>query len=202
MVGGSLGIIVTFISFAWAPDLMSQEVPNTGHNQLLGKAVAVLSIVLLQVAIQPVQVGLRALIIDICPPQQQNQASAWVARMIGVGNILGQLAGSTNIPKYFPFLAKTQLKDLCIFSSSFLFLAVTVLCISIEEKDPSNSRLSRRDSLDKAVGLVEVLVVIKKLPKEIVNVWSIQFFSWMGWFPFITYITTFFDYISMPIFPF
>jgi solute carrier family 45 protein 1/2/4 len=197
-----VAIVIAFVGLAWAPDLMSQEVPSTRKNQFLGKAVAVLSIILLQIAIQPVQVGLRALIIDICPPQQQNQASAWIARMIGVGNILGQLAGSTNIPKRFPFLAKTQLKDVCILSSLLLFLAVTVLCISIKEKDPNDSNLSRQDSRDQGGGFMEVLVTIRKLPKEIMDVWSIQFFSWMGWFPFISYITTFFDDISMSISPF
>lgn len=201
VVGGSAVIVITFVGVAWAPDLISQEVPRSGKSQFLGQAVAIMSIVLLQVGIQPVQMGLRALIIDTCPPQQQSQASAWVARMIGIGNILGQLAGSIDIPKHFPFLAKTQLKDLCMLSSSLLLLAITSLCLSIKEQDPNDSSLFPQENRDQRGDFMALLVAVRKLPKDVKDIWVVQFFSWMGWFPFISYITTLFDDISMPVSP-
>ena len=152
--------------------------------------VAVFWIYALNISIQPLQGGLRALIVENCPAHQQSQASAWASRMVGFGNLVGYISGFAVLPRLFPFTGMTQFQALCLIASLSVIITVIISCLwIIEESSPHKRSVSPQH-----VGLVEIskdlIRTYRMMPIKIQKVCHIQFCAWMGWFPFLFYSTT------------
>ena len=138
-----------------------------------------------------VQAAVRAFIVDCAPTHQQENANAWASRNSGVGNIIGYLCGYVNLPKAVPFLGHTQFQALCAIASIALLGTLGISCACVKEQDP---RVHGDPSVQRAgvIGFFKDLYIsMRRLPPQIVRVCQVQFFAWMGWFPFLFYITTY-----------
>lgn len=143
----------------------------------------------LNVAIQPVQGGLRAIIVDCVPPKQQVKACAYASSAAGIGSILGYTAGYISLPKYLPWLGDTQLKGLCLIASVALGSTVAITCFVAKEKRFVGMDLNlRKQSFVET--FIQVFKSMKTCPREIRQICVVQFFAWIGWFPFLFYITS------------
>ncbi|KAJ5992637.1 MFS general substrate transporter [Penicillium sp. IBT 35674x] len=142
VVSGVIGLIVSLLGLGWAPDLKEQK-------SELAKALMVLFIYTLNISVQPVQLGLRILIIESCRPEQQTMASAWVVRMIGMGNILAQLAGSVDTTKLRPFTTGIHFKDLCLLTSIGLIVSAISLGLVVRIRGNPKSRSEKLDNQQK-----------------------------------------------------
>jgi len=144
----------------------------------------------MNISIQPMQVGIRALVVDSCPPQQQVQATSYVSAITAVGSILGYTLGFIDLPRLFPWLGKTQYQCVFFIASLVLMVTVATTCFVIQEK----SLTLRSEEEDESMGIVavfkQVLVSVRLMPKSMMSVCKVQFCSWLGWFPFLFYITT------------
>ena len=113
--------------------------------------------------------------------------------MTGIGNALGYIFGYLNLPQYFHFFGNTQFKVLVVIASISLSFTVLVSVLAIKERNPQLDPPSKADY--DSGGLLaffkQVFVSIKRLPPQIRQVCEIQFFYWIGWFPFLFYITTY-----------
>lgn len=148
-----------------------------------------------------VQAALRAYVVDCVPTHQQDTGNAWMARQSGLGNIVGMLAGGLDLPKLLPFLGNSQFKVLCAVASIVIFTTVAINCASIPERDPTlDGELpeSKDGLLNFFKGLYHAVV---RLPPQVAKVCAVQFVAWIGWFPFLFYITTYIGEIYVePIF--
>ncbi len=181
---------------AWTQDIIQGLTLALGGNpehtavRIFVLVLAVVWIYALNVSIQPLQAGIRALIVENCPAHQQTQASAWASGMVGIGNIVGYISGFTKLPDLFDSAVLTQFQALCLIASLSLLITVSTSCYWIVEKKPKPSHIS---SLERAglQGLLNDLVrTYKMMPIKIQRVCHIQFCAWMGWFPFLFYSTT------------
>ena len=195
IVAGTLGVIVAMLALAWVEEIFD------GATKALTKAsskeagrpfvilMAIFWIYALNICIQPLQAGLRTLIIENCPAHQQTQASAWASGMTGVGNIVGYLAGFTTLPD---IISKhlTQFQCLCLIASLSLVITVTMSCFIREQNSPHlfPVRLERTGCM---VVLKDLFNTYRSMPRRIRRVCQIQFLAWMGWFPFLFYSTTY-----------
>ncbi|KAI4130457.1 MAG: hypothetical protein LQ347_003367 [Umbilicaria vellea] len=110
--------------------------------------------------------------------------------MIGIGHLAGYAAGTVNLLKIFgTTLGDSQFKQLTIIAAMALLAAVSITCYAVEER----VLISTRDS-DAKSGAVRMVAHILKttlhLPNRIQAICWIQFWSWIGWFPFLFYSTT------------
>lgn len=141
----------------------------------------------LNVAIQPVQMGLRALICEACPSRQKVQATACASVITGIGNVLGYASGLLNLPHVLPWFGDTQFKCLCVIASLALGSTVAVTLSTIDEQQVMN------DHMKKEVNFLEVFRQIYRnviyLPKDMKRICQVQLLAWSGWFPFLFYIT-------------
>lgn len=178
---GLIGLSLSLLGLGWAPDL-------AGKRSGLAKGLVILFIFTLNFAVQPVQLGLRVLIIEHCYPEQQAMASAWAARMTGIGNILAQLIGSMDTTKLRAFMTASQFKNLCVLTAISLILTVLALMVFVKAdrvpEDKFEKPNHQRNTLE---GLRKMM---RNLSPEVISVWKVQFFSWIGWFPFLYYATT------------
>jgi solute carrier family 45 protein 1/2/4 len=163
-----------------------------GTVALVVKGIVAASLIwALNAAIQPVQMGLRALICEACPSSQKIQATAYASVITGIGSIFGYASGLFNLPHILPWFGDTQFKCLCVIASLALGLTVAVTLSIIDEKQVV---FDGDDPLQEGVSFFDVFREIYRkviyMPKDMMRIFQVQFFAWLGWFPFLFYITT------------
>ncbi|KIW16037.1 hypothetical protein PV08_06088 [Exophiala spinifera] len=199
MIAGTLGVIVASMILAYARDIvrlvgrLDADAPYTGGYMTATIILATVMMWCLDFSINTVQAAIRAFIVDGAPSHQQESANAWASRMTGVGNVLGYVSGYLNLPKYFHFFGNTQFKVLVVIASIALSSTVLLSILTIKERNPRLDPPSkaRDESTGFAAFFRQVFVSIKRLPPQIRKVCEVQFFHWIGWFPFLFYITTY-----------
>ncbi|KIX01984.1 uncharacterized protein Z518_07923 [Rhinocladiella mackenziei CBS 650.93] len=199
MIAGTLGTVASSMILAYARDIirvMARLKVDAHYDGGYKTATIILATIMmwcLDFSINTVQAAIRAFIVDNAPFHQQESANAWASRMTGVGNVLGYIFGFLNLPQYFRFLGNTQFKVLVVIASSALSSTVLISILTITERNPQLDPPSKADY--ESTGLwaffQQVFVSVKRLPPQIRKVCEIQFFHWIGWFPFLFYITTY-----------
>ncbi|KAF9093521.1 hypothetical protein BGX23_003231 [Mortierella sp. AD031] len=153
---------------------------------------AVGSIYILDFAINCVQASCRTLIVDSLPSSQQETAAAWASRLMGLGAIFGYFVGNVNLPELIPAFGDTQIKGLCIIDCLFLALTVGLTCFAVTERFMVRAEKASTSSMDEFLqGFKSIFRAIRNLPTRIQHLCNVQFFAWMGWFPFLFYASTY-----------
>ncbi|KAI9698244.1 MAG: hypothetical protein M1836_004247 [Candelina mexicana] len=153
-----------------------------------------------------VQSCARSLIVDTLPIPKQQLGSAWgrfplaflpsytkkieASRMIAIGHLIGYGAGTIDLLTVFgTTLGDSQFKQLTVIAAVALILAVGVTSYAVQER----ILIAGRDS-DVKEGAVKMVAQIFKttlhMPSRIQAICWIQFWAWIGWFPFLFYSTT------------
>jgi solute carrier family 45, member 1/2/4 len=91
----------------------------------------------LNLAIQPVQGGMRAHFVDTFPTNQLDDSSAWATRMAGIGNLLGHGSGFVKLSDVLPFFDDAQFKVLSDVASCTLAVSIFIVCLVVHDRDPS-----------------------------------------------------------------
>lgn len=112
--------------------------------------------------------------------------------MTGAGNIIGYLSGYLDLPRLFPLFGESQFKVLCVIGSMAFIILLLASCISISERDP---RMEGPPVTGDQSGVLfffrHIVYSIRRLPPQIRRVCQVQLCAWIGWFPFLFYITTY-----------
>jgi solute carrier family 45 protein 1/2/4 len=151
----------------------------------IGRTLVIFWICILNLSLQPLQVGLRALVIDGCPSHQQSVASAWSGRFTGLGGIATYLLDDFMIRKY----PHRTFEVLCIITSlSLIITNLPALIFVSERRSPSES--ASKQTFRPARLTRRIMRTTRRMPQGVKNICAIQFASWCGWFPFLYYNTT------------
>lgn len=186
IVGGGVAVIISLFVIAWTREIVELFGGN-GKGGMVA-AVAVVFIYILDFGINSVQAAARAFITDNVSLAQQDTGNAWAGRMTGIGNVIGYTFGYADLPKRFPFLGDSQLKVLCWLASIGLASSIAIAGSVIRERP----KLKTQDSLGSVFHVCKQLVTTTfELPREILNICFCQFVNWLGWFPFLFYMTTY-----------
>jgi solute carrier family 45 protein 1/2/4 len=111
-------------------------------------------------------------------------------RISGVGNILGYFAGGANLPEALPWLGDSQFKVLCAIAALVIAVTVGISCSTIHERDPRFD--NNPETQEGVIAFFKSLYrSVRSQPPQIRNVCEVQFFAWLGWFPFLFYISTY-----------
>lgn len=197
IVGGAIATVISLMILAWTKELVGGFLSVFGADPA-SKGVrvcimlfAVLFVYVLDFAINVLQAAIRAFIVDSAPTHQQSTANAWASRVQGVGNIVGYLFGFINLPKVFPFLGGTQFKVLCAIASILMLLTSGISCATVQERDPRLEGEPMEQNLSIIAFFRSLYHSVRRLPPQIKKVCAVQFAAWIGWFPFLFYITTY-----------
>ncbi|AEO57831.1 hypothetical protein MYCTH_2304508 [Thermothelomyces thermophilus ATCC 42464] len=197
MIGGALATIVSLMFLAWTKEIVGGflglfgAAPDSEGVKASIIVVAVLWVYVLDFAINTVQAAIRAFIVDCAPTHQQESANAMASRFVGLGNIVGYLAGYMDLPSITWFFGDTQFKDLCAIASIALAVTVALSCITIHERDP---RLEGPPSKNKPGILAffrKIFTSIRRLPPQTKRVCQVQFCAWIGFFPMLFYTSAY-----------
>ena len=203
MVGGALATAFSFMCLAWTREIVHGFLsifgadPESKGVQVCSIIFAVIWVYVLDFAINTVQAGIRAFIVDNAPLHQQEAANAWAGRTTGVGNILGYLAGYANLPNRFPWLGYTQMQVLCAVSSFAICSTVLISALVIRERDPRLEGPHTAENPGLFAFFKQTFQAAVRMPSQIRRVCIAQFFNWLGWFGFLFYQTTYIGQLKL-----
>ncbi|KAH8626797.1 hypothetical protein IG631_18815 [Alternaria alternata] len=197
ILGGVLSTIFAATTLAWSEPISVAVCTLLGISNANGwwgtvtRTVAILAIVILNISIQPLQLGLRSLHVDICPREQQAIASAWAGRFAGMGNIIGYVLGSLPLPWISGDYEAMRFRYMIYWTTFALIATSLITCYYTEEEDPLMSTYD--PGLERPVYRVfrNLLDGFSQASNRVRHVYLIQFFSWLGWFGFLFYSTSF-----------
>ncbi|KAJ6164459.1 hypothetical protein N7470_003131 [Penicillium chermesinum] len=197
MVGGGAATLVSLLALAWVKEIVGGFLsifgvdPASTGTKITTITLATIFMYCLDFAINTVQAGIRAFILDNCPAHQQELSNAWASRWTGVGNIVGYIFGYMNLPKHLPFLGKTQFQILSALASISLTATLIISCLYIKERDPRLDGPPPSDGLSVIQFFRQTFKSIRNLPTQIARVCEVQLAAWTGWFPFLYYSSTY-----------
>jgi len=174
---------------------LDEVIGEEGHGSVLLVLAAMIWVYALNIAIQPLQAGIRAFVVDNVPPSQQSEANAWLSRWNCFGAVFAFWLGSIDLPRLVPFLGKTQFKSLCI-------VEVVVLLVTIPISFLVDPGLAEKPSNEEAepLSISEIFRSLyrtyRAIPHTSWTVFKVQFWSWMAWFPFLYYNTVYIGSLS------
>ena len=191
MLMGSALTGLCFMVLGWTREVVSIFVSDDATQKSSTIVLAVLAIYALDFAINAVQACCRSLIVDTLPMSQQQTGSAWASRMGASGNIIGYLIGTIDLVAWLPgwLGGGTQFKKMTIVATLGLWASVGTTCYAVTER-----RLLSPSSDSSGKGVFSVLATLWHrtihLPPRIQAICWVQFWSWIGWFPFLFYSST------------
>ncbi|KAB5570194.1 major facilitator superfamily domain-containing protein [Coniochaeta sp. 2T2.1] len=197
MLVGAAATICSLLMLAWTKETVGGFLGLFGADResygvkVTIIVVAVIWVYILDFAINTVQAAIRAFIVDCAPSHQQEAANAMASRIVGVGNIVGYVAGYINLPKFVWWLGDTQFKDLCAIASIALGSTVLLSCLLIRERDPRSEGPPARDKPGVMAFFKKIFGSIKRLPPQIKKVCEVQFCAWIGFFPMLFYTSSY-----------
>lgn len=113
------------------------------------------------------------------------------SRFVGIGSIVGYLAGYVNLSTFFWWLGDSQFKDLCAIASIILAVTVSISCVSISERDPRLEGPPAKDKPGVLSFFRKIFTSIKRLPPQTKKVCQVQFCAWIGFFPMLFYTSSY-----------
>ncbi|RDA92249.1 hypothetical protein CP533_5695 [Ophiocordyceps camponoti-saundersi (nom. inval.)] len=197
LVGGTVGTVVSLLLLAWAREIVggisSLFGADTGSEgvRVAVIAFAVVGIYLVDIAINTVQAALRAFVVDCAPPGQQELANSMAGRLTGVGNIIGYMAGYSNLPDRLPFLGRTQFQILCAIACLALTVTITLSVFFIRETDPRSEGRPAVKTPGIGPFFFNLMRSVRRLPPQTKRVCRVQFCAWVGFFPLLFYSSSY-----------
>ncbi|PWN47532.1 MFS general substrate transporter [Violaceomyces palustris] len=165
---------------------------GTERHQSLSIGLAILSVYAIDFSVNAVTALNRALMVDVAAQSEQAEANAWAARLSGLGSVLSFLVGNWDLPALFPSsYSASQLQILSVLTVLTLLgtnLAVA-LCVREKVLIPAHGGIKRGRLRDFFKLFADLSHQARTLPEPIVEVFRIQFFASMAWFPVLFYAT-------------
>lgn len=127
----------------------------------------------------------------IRPNTLSEAANSMASRIIGIGNIVGYLAGFLDLPKYVWFFGNTQFQILCVIACIALGSTVAISIITIKERDPRLEVAAPKSKGGIISFFSTVFRSIRRLPPNTRKVCEVQFFAWIGFFPQLFYSSSY-----------
>ncbi|KAL8949211.1 MAG: hypothetical protein Q9222_004661 [Ikaeria aurantiellina] len=190
MIGGALIVSMGLLVLGWTAEIVSIFIAESELRRVLTITLAVFSIYFVDFAINAIQSSCRSLIVDTLPIPKQQKGSAWASRMIAIGHLAGYGVSTIDLLKVFgKTLGDSQFKQCCVLAALALLLSVGVTSWAVDERVLIAARDA--DVKSSAVKLVgKILKTTWQLPDRIRAICWVQFWAWIGWFPFLFYSTT------------
>jgi solute carrier family 45, member 1/2/4 len=190
MIVGSIFVMFGLLLLGWTREFVGIFTSNEEKLKSWTVIMAVLSIYLVDFAINAVQWSCRSLIVDTLPIPKQQLGSAWASRMSAVGHMIGYAAGTIDLVGIFgKSLGDTQFKKLILIAIFGLLFCVSITSAAVVERVLISSRESEaKAGIFKLMGMI--FKTATELPRKIQAICWVVFWSWIGWFPFLFYSTT------------
>ncbi|KAH6674050.1 sucrose transporter [Plectosphaerella plurivora] len=191
IVMGSIIVAFSLLALGFTKEIVSIFIPDEEKSRTLVIVLAVLSIYAVDFAINAVMSCARSLVVDTLPIEKQQAGAAWSSRMSAIGHMMGYGAGAVDLVGTFgTALGDTQFKQLTLIATFFMLFSSAVTCWAVSERVLVASNDDPRNTGGILKVFRKIWTTLRTLPPRIQAICWAQFWSWIGWFPFLFYGTT------------
>ncbi|KIX98821.1 uncharacterized protein Z520_05282 [Fonsecaea multimorphosa CBS 102226] len=190
MVYGAIITGAGLLLLGWTSEVVGYFLPEGDTKKSTTILAAVMCIYALDFSINAVQACCRSLIVDTLPISQQQAGSAWASRLVAAGHLASYFIGTFDLVSMLPpwIGGDSQFKKMTVIATLALWFTVGITCWAVTER-------VRLPSEDDNTSVKEVLFGLWRkttnLPSRIRAICWVQFWNWVGWFPFLFYSSTF-----------
>ena len=146
------------------------------------------------VAVQPVQIALRTLVTDGCSYSEQRKANAWAGTYINLAAVMANLAAFMDLLPHTRSVDESSnslFQGLSLLAIVVLTITIVISCVSVGEKSPNAAMYDPTARVSLALTLRILWNIVVGRSSQIRAVYLVQFFAWLGWFPFVYYAVTY-----------
>ena len=193
MLVGTLVVCFSLLLLGWTSEVVSVFIQEKELARRATVVLAVLAIYGIDFAINAVQASCRSLISDTLPASKQQMGSAWASRMVAIGSLVGYGFGAMDLGRIFGLrIGDTQFKQLIVVAGFTLVTTVGMTCYAVSERVLVTNNNDEEDVEDGGVldMFKQIWTTALNLPDRIAAICWVQFWCWIGWFPFLFYSTT------------
>ncbi|KAL2132296.1 hypothetical protein VTI74DRAFT_3983 [Chaetomium olivicolor] len=188
---GSVIVACSLMALGFTKEIVASFVSEPAVAKRLTILLAVLSLYTVDFAINAVMSCARSLIVDTLPIQKQQTGAAWASRMNSLGHIIGYAMGAIDLVQLFgPRLGDSQFKQLTIIAAIGMLLTSAITCWAVTERVLISVRHDPRRAQGRFKVVRQIWSTLLTLPPRIRGICNAVFWSWIGWFPFIIYSST------------
>ncbi|KAK4101716.1 hypothetical protein N658DRAFT_448877 [Parathielavia hyrcaniae] len=188
---GSLAVACSLLALGFTKEIVGSLVSDPQMAKTMTIMLAVLSLYSVDFSINAVMSCARSLVVDTLPIQKQQTGAAWSSRMNSLGHIIGYAMGALDLVQLFgPRLGDSQFKQLTIIAALGMLLTSSVTCWAVTERVLLSVRHDPRRAQGRFKVVRQIWSTLLTLPPRIRGICNAVFWSWIGWFPFIIYSST------------
>ncbi|KAF2423300.1 hypothetical protein EJ08DRAFT_452928 [Tothia fuscella] len=193
MLIGTFFVCISLWVLGWTTEIVGLFIEDKDRQRGTVIALAVVAIYGIDFAVNVVQACCRSLIVDSLPIPKQQLGSAWASRMVAIGSLIGYGFGALDLGAIFgTSIGDTQFKQLIVVSAVSLCTTVGLTCFAVTERVLVTS--GKDEGGEEGFGALAMLTQIYNAasnpPENIAAICRVQFWCWIGWFPFLFYSTT------------
>lgn len=190
LFAGLCGCIISLL-FLMASSSISRN--KETFVSALAVPLGILGIIGIDISVNTMSAAHRAMTMDIMDPDEQDMANAWATRYGSLGSVMSYLLGEMDLPNISPFLKTWDQLGVLSLCAMILLISthlplVFLIRESVLRETPHHSRLGLFAALRTIVA--ELIRCGSTLPPSIWDLFMIQFFSWLSWFPVLYYCTS------------
>ncbi|AEO54162.1 hypothetical protein MYCTH_2296395 [Thermothelomyces thermophilus ATCC 42464] len=188
---GSVVVALSLLALGFTKEIVGSLVTDPTTARALTIMLAVLSLYCVDFSINAVMSCARSLVVDTLPIHKQQAGAAWSSRMNSLGHIIGYAMGALDLVQIFgPTLGDTQFKQLTIIAALGMLLTSSITCWAVTERVLVSVRRDPRRAQGRFKVVRQIYSTLLTLPPRIRGICNAVFWSWIGWFPFIIYSST------------
>ncbi|KAK3906861.1 general alpha-glucoside permease [Staphylotrichum tortipilum] len=188
---GSVIVACSLLALGFTKEIVASLVEDPHSARTLTVVLAVLSLYCVDFAINAVMSCARSLLVDTLPIQKQQTGAAWASRMNSLGHIIGYAMGAIDLVQIFgPRLGDSQFKQLTVIAAIGMLLTSAVTCWAVTERVLVSVRHDPHRAQGRFKVVRQIWSTLLALPPRIRGICNAVFWSWIGWFPFIIYSST------------
>ncbi|KAH6845209.1 major facilitator superfamily domain-containing protein [Chaetomium sp. MPI-CAGE-AT-0009] len=188
---GSVIVALSLLALGFTKEFVSSFISDPETARVLTIMMAVLSLYVVDFSINAVMSCARSLLVDTLPIHKQQTGAAWSSRMNSLGHIIGYAMGALDLVQIFgPRLGDTQFKQLTVIAALGMLLTSGITCWAVTERILVSVRHDPRRAQGRFKVVRQIYSTVLTLPPRIRGICNAVFWSWIGWFPFIIYSST------------
>ncbi|KAJ0160624.1 General alpha-glucoside permease [Colletotrichum tanaceti] len=191
IVMGSIIVAFSLLTLGFTKEIVELFATDKETARVFTITLAVLAIYVVDFAINAVMSCARSLIVDTLPIEKQQTGAAWSSRMSAIGHMLGYGAGAVDLVGIFgTTMGDSQFKQLTLMATFLMIFSSGVTCWAVTERVLVSTRHDTRRATGRFKVFRQIWSTLLHLPPRIQAICWAQFWSWIGWFPFLFYSTT------------
>ncbi|KAK4143261.1 general alpha-glucoside permease [Dichotomopilus funicola] len=188
---GSVIVALSLLALGFTKEIVTSFVSDPYTVKVLTIMTAVLSLYCVDFSINAVMSCARSLVVDTLPIHKQQTGAAWGSRMNSLGHIIGYAMGALDLVQIFgPRLGDSQFKQLTVVAALGMLLTSAITCWAVTERVLISVRHDPRRAQGRFKVVRQIYSTLLTLPPRIRGICNAVFWSWIGWFPFIIYSST------------